>query len=230
MTEPGKSSSRSSSRRQAPTRDRARRQTLKAEFSSLFRDCLMWARYRLRWAPWQQPPGIDVDSTRSVRQRLPSREVGRMCLTEARPTGCSYAEVHGHFWTLGSGGVDQLDAAELLGVGERSFRRWCRCATKKKAAGSARRRAGGCRWTVRGRAFVSDALSGLHRAAFPRAPGSEPPVRLGLLLDERLPAKPEPVAEGPADVRQVKMRTAGRACSPSRLQDESLKGADVSDR
>jgi hypothetical protein len=48
--------------------------------------------------------------------------------------------------------LNQIEAAELLGVGERTFRRWCRryeeegeavCST----AGLVRRRAKGCRWT-----------------------------------------------------------------------------------
>ncbi len=89
---------------------------------------------------------------------------------------------------------DHWEAAELPGVGERSFRRWHRrCEEEREAGLLDRRRVGpaGAGGPVQGdRAFVSDALSGARRAAFLRAPGAGPPVCVELQLDEGVPAKP----------------------------------------
>ena len=101
--------------------------------------------------------------------------------------------------------LNQLEASELLGVGERTFRRWCRRYEEEGETGlldrADRQDVGpaGAGGPVRGGgALVSDALSGLHRAAFPRAPGSGPPICVELQLDEGVPAKPEFAAEGVA--------------------------------
>jgi hypothetical protein len=97
--------------------------------------------------------------------------------------------------------LTQVEAAELLGVGERSFRRWCRRYEEEGETGLLDRRIG----KASGRRVPVDrceevehlyALSGLHRAAFPRAPGARPPVCVELQLDQGVPAKPEPASEG----------------------------------
>ena len=76
-------------------------------------------------------------------------------LPDGSPTGCSYAEVHGRFWPLGDAAEleRQVEAAALLGVGERTFRRWCRRCEDEGEPGLLDRRIGkaigtvGCRWT-----------------------------------------------------------------------------------
>jgi len=40
------------------------------------------------------------------------------------PSGCADDQVFEHFESLRSGRVSQAEAAELLGIGERTFRRW----------------------------------------------------------------------------------------------------------
>ena len=74
-----------------------------------------------------------------------------MRLTEARQ-GVRMLKFMDVFGRWEAAELNQLDASELLGVGERTFRRWCRRyeevgETGLRIAGSARRRAGGCRWT-----------------------------------------------------------------------------------
>ena len=119
--------------------------------------------------------------------------------------------------------LSQLEAAELLGMGERTFRRWCRRYEEDGEAGLLDRRIGkasGKRVPVdrceEVEAPVSDALSGLHGAAFPRAPGSRPPVCVELQLDEGVPAKPESAGEG-----------AASRCAPSQAAASSVAWDDA---
>ena len=104
-----------------------------------------------------------------------------MRLTEARQ-GVRMLKFMDVFGRWDAAELNQVEAAELLGVGERTFRRWCRRYEEEGEAGLLDRRIGkasrsvGCRWTDVRRsesAFVSDAtLSGLHRAALPRTSGA----------------------------------------------------------
>ena len=125
-----------------------------------------------------------------------------MRLTEARQ-GVRMLKFMDVFGRWDSAELNQVEAAELLGVGERTLRRWCRRYEEEGEGGLLDRRIGeasGKRVPVDrvrgGRAAVSDALSGFTARAFPRASGSGPPVRLELQLDEGVPAKPEFAAEG----------------------------------
>jgi hypothetical protein len=89
----------------------------------------------------------------------------------------------------------QLEAAELLGVGERTFRRWRVRFEDEGEAGLLDRRLGKASVKrapqdrsdeVQG--LVSHALLGLHGQAFPRASGEGSPVWLGLYMDEEVSA------------------------------------------
>src|SRR5437016_1844802 len=89
----------------------------------------------------------------------------------------------------------QSEAAELLGVGERTFRRWRQRYEEEGDAGLLDRRLGkvsGKRVPVDREAEVEALLSQpvqrLHGEAFSRAPGARSPVRLGLHVDEDVPA------------------------------------------
>ena len=86
--------------------------------------------------------------------------------------------------------LNQIEAAELLGINERTFRRWC---VRFKASGDAglldRRlggvsgKRGGSRPRTRGRDPISHTLQRVHGEAFSRAPRARPPVHLGLPVD-----------------------------------------------
>ena len=83
-----------------------------------------------------------------------------------------------------------MEAAELLGIGERTFPRWRqrfetrRGGTFGSSAGQGVGQAGSDRSRGRGRGFVPRALSGLYRQAFSRASGDAAQLLLGLHLDE----------------------------------------------
>ena len=137
-----------------------------------------------------------------------------MRLTEARQ-GVRMLKFMDVFGRWEAAELNQLDASELLGVGERTFRRWCRRYEEVGETGLRDRRIGkasGRRVPVDrcegGRAFVSDAVSGLHRAAFPRALGSGASVCVELQLDEGVPTKPEFAAESGAARRAPSQATA----------------------
>src|SRR5580765_3180641 len=74
-----------------------------------------------------------------------------MRLTEARQ-GVRMLKFMDVFGRWEAAELNQVDASELLGVGERTFRRWCRRYEEEGEAGLLDRRigkarAGGCRWT-----------------------------------------------------------------------------------
>jgi transposase len=58
------------------------------------------------------------------------------------PTGCSYAEIHGRICRGDAAEPNQVEAAQLLGVGERTFCRWCRRYEEEGEAGLLDRRIG----------------------------------------------------------------------------------------
>ena len=91
--------------------------------------------------------------------------------------------------------LNQLEAAELLGVGERTFRRWCRRYEEDGEAGLLDRRLGkasGKRVPVdreqEVEALYRTRYQGFTARALPRASGARPPFRLELQLDEGVPA------------------------------------------
>src|SRR5580658_1268286 len=163
-------------------------------------------------------------STRSVRFILTSLEVADA--PDGSPTGCSYAEVHGRIWPPGRGGAEPGGGVGIAG-------RWrtdlptlvpsLRGRRRGRAAGPSDRQgigSAGASGSVRGgRAFVSNALSGLHCAAFPRTSGGRPPFRLELQLDEGLPAKPEFAAESGAS-----RRPPAQAASSSAAGNDAASG------
>jgi len=116
--------------------------------------------------------------------------------------------------------LSQLEAAELPGIGERTFRRWYpryeeRVTRAYCIAGSARRRASGFPWIgARRRRPHSDALSRLHGAPLPPTSGARSPVRLELQLDQGVTAKPPSLAAGAAAWSALP-QAAGLASSPS---------------
>ena len=76
-------------------------------------------------------------------------------------------------------GIEPVEAAELLGVSERTFRRWCQRFEDGRRGGPV----GSPAWQGSGKRVpvdreeevetsVSDALQRFHRTAFPRAPGA----------------------------------------------------------
>src|SRR3954469_1732233 len=96
--------------------------------------------------------------------------------------------------------LSKLEAAAILGVDERTFRRWCRRYEEEGEAGLLDRRlgegaakagagggggagAGGAGGRGgRGRAALPRAVGGVEREPLPRAPGGRARVRLGLHL------------------------------------------------
>ena len=94
-----------------------------------------------------------------------------------------------HRWETAE--LNQEEAAELLGVSERTFRRWTRRYEEEGEAGLLDRRLGqalGKRVPVEpgggGGAARSRALPGFYGQALPRASGEGPRLRLGLHLVE----------------------------------------------
>src|SRR5271165_4702884 len=156
-----------------------------------------------------------------------------MRLTEARQ-GVRMLRFMDVFGRWEAAALNQLEAAELRGVGERTFRRWCRRFEEEGEAGLLDRRLGkasgkkGPGGPVRGgRAIVSNALSGLHRAAFPRTSGARAPVRVELQLDEGFPAKPEFAAEGGASrgaPAQAAASSAARHDAPPEPAPDLIRG------
>src|SRR5215217_6577759 len=95
-------------------------------------------------------------------------------------------------WEAGS--LSQLEAAEIVGMSERSVRRWTRRFEEEGEDGLLDRRLG----RRSGRAARSGALRGLHRQAIPRAPGAGPWLSLGRPLDQDLLAEPRLSGPGAA--------------------------------
>lgn len=100
---------------------------------------------------------------------------------DGSPPGCSYAATRSTppkfvdvFGSWESAELSQLEAADLLGVGERMFGRWRRCYDEGGEAGLLDRRIGQA---------SGKRLPRFHGAASPRAPGTGPSVRLELQLD-----------------------------------------------
>jgi len=117
---------------------------------------------------------------------------------------------------------NQLEAAGLLGIGER--RGGFAQPPDRQSLGQA------CsgRPMRRSRTSVSGALPRLRGAAFPRASGPLPPVCLELQLDEDFPAKPEPAGEG-----GTPWRAPSQAASSSFARHDGASGrlaARVADR
>src|SRR6476620_3994423 len=124
---------------------------------------------------------------------------------DGSPTGCSYAEVHGRVRPLGCGDADPVGGGGIAGGGRAELPPLVpalRRGRRGRPAGSPDRQGvgpAGAGGAVRGgRALVSDALSGLHRAAFPRTSGARSPVCVELQLDEGVPAKPKFAGESGA--------------------------------
>ncbi len=91
--------------------------------------------------------------------------------------------------------LSQLEASELLGIGERTFRRWHQRFEDDGADGLLDRRLGkasGKRVPVDREAEVEalyrSALSGFHGQAFSRASGAPASLCLGLYVDQDVPA------------------------------------------
>src|ERR1700733_3075250 len=99
--------------------------------------------------------------------------------------------------------LNQAEAAELLGVSERTFRRWTRAYEEEGEGGLVARRVrpGAGRPGGGGGAPLPRALPGLHGQALPRASGEGPWLRLGLHLAEAAPAMGGRRAKGPAQGR-----------------------------
>src|ERR1700722_3530417 len=124
--------------------------------------------------------------------------------------------------------LNQGEAAELLGVTERTFRRWTR---SSRAGGRGRPpppparqgvgQAGPGRPCGRSGAALSRALPGLHGQAFPRASHQGPRLRLGLHLVEAASAMGGRCSEGaaqrspPQEARAA--AAAGHDAAPGRL-------------
>src|SRR6266536_17985 len=112
----------------------------------------------------------------------------------------------------------QLEAAELLGVGERTFRRWRQRYEEDGEAGLLDRRLGkisGKRVPADREMEVEGALSRslqrLHGEAFSRAPGARPPIRVGLHVDQDVPAVAGLVRAGAAAWSTSPQATAATA-------------------
>src|SRR4051794_33575476 len=100
---------------------------------------------------------------------------------------------------------NQLEAAELLGVGERTFRRWCQryeddgeVGLLGPAARQGVRQAGSGLPGGRGGSALPHALRRFHGEAFSRAFGEGSSFQLELHLDQDLPAVEGAFGEGPA--------------------------------
>ena len=115
--------------------------------------------------------------------------------------------------------LSQLEAAELLGMSERTFRRWSRRFEEAGEAGLMDRRLG----RRSGRAVLDATLEEVerlyrelrwvHGEALPRALAQRAPVRLGLHLDQDVSARPRAAGEGGAAWRaptQASVPAAGR--------------------
>src|SRR3984957_13614593 len=105
-----------------------------------------------------------------------------MRLTEARQ-GVRMLKFMDVFGRWDAAELNQVEAAEFLGVGERTFRRWCRRYEEDGEAGLLDRRIG----KASGRRVPVDRCEevehlyrtryqGFTARHFPRAPGARPPV------------------------------------------------------
>jgi hypothetical protein len=109
--------------------------------------------------------------------------------------------------------LNQIDAAALLGISDRTFRRWCVRFDDCGEAGLLDRRlgrAGADSAGVTDRDPVSDPLQRLHRQALPRTPGARAWIHLGLHLDQGAPA-----IEGSAVTCQDTRRAPPQAATPA---------------
>src|SRR3954451_10427794 len=122
--------------------------------------------------------------------------------------------------------LNQIEAAELLGVTERTFRRWCHRYEEGGDAGLLDRRLGGVSGkrvpvdcAEGGGSLVSHALQRLHGPAFSRTPCPRPPVHLGLHLDEAVSA-----IEGLAGAGQDARGTPSQAATSAAPWDDAASG------
>ena len=125
---------------------------------------------------------------------------------------------------------NQVEAAELLGIDERTFRR---CAsgsrtTSRPASGSPARQgvgqAGSGRSRRPGRGVVSRALSRLHRQAFSRTSGGGAQVFVELHLDEDVPSVEGASGEGEA-ARRASTQTPRRPMPGMMLHQDGSRHA-----
>ena len=114
--------------------------------------------------------------------------------------------------------LNQEEAAELLGVSERTFRRWRERYDEEGEAGLVDRRvgkasgkAGSARPGAGGGGALTSALCGLPRQALPRASGEGSRLRLGVHLDESFSAVARLADEGAAQGRSPAQTRAAAA-------------------
>jgi len=119
----------------------------------------------------------------------------------------------------------QLEAAELLGVGERTFRRWRERFEDEGEAGLLDRRLGKAS-SKRVPQDRSDEVerciaraTRLHGQAFPRASGEGSPVRLGLYVDEEVSALKGLAGEG-----QASRGASAQAGAPAVARHDAASG------
>ena len=122
-----------------------------------------------------------------------------------------------HRWEFAE--LNQEEAAELLGVSERTFRRWTRrlrggrrSRALRPAARQGVGQAGPGRPGGGGRAALSRALPGLHGQALPRASDQGPRLWLGLHLAEAASSVGGRRAEGAAQGRPPQEARAASRC------------------
>jgi len=124
--------------------------------------------------------------------------------------------------------LNQEEAAELLGISERTFRRWTRRYEEEGEAGLIDRRLGqasGKRVPVDRAEEVErlyrERYQGFHGQAFPRASGEGPWFRLGLHLAQAAPAMggrcSQGAAQGGASAQARAAAAAGHDAASGRL-------------
>ena len=126
-----------------------------------------------------------LGSTRSVRQRLTlCGDLMRRSEALQGVRVMRFLDILGRYETAG---FNQMEAAELLGVDERTFRRWRQRFEDDGEDGLLDRRLGKASsmrvpadQAGRGRGFVPRALTGLHGQTFSRASDGEAQLLLGL--------------------------------------------------
>ncbi len=122
--------------------------------------------------------------------------------------------------------LNQCEAAELLGISERTFRRWQQRYEEAGEAGLLDRRLGrasGKRVPVDREEEVERlyryALQRVHGEALSRAPGAPPRFPLGLHVDEGVPA-----IEGASGARPAARRTPAQAAATAVAWDDASSG------
>jgi Homeodomain-like domain len=127
--------------------------------------------------------------------------------------------------------LNQAEAAGLLGVSERTFRRWTRRHEEEGKSRACRRpawqglgQAGSGRSGAGGGAALPRALPGFYGQAFPRASGEGPRLRLELHLDQAAFSMGGAGAQGGASAQARAASAAGDDAASGRLAPRLARG------